>query len=375
MILPILLDVLAPILLMVAVGALLRYRFEIDLGTLSKLNLYLLVPAFVFDKVSTSTLSWAQMGGVVTISVVQVATLGLIVFGIGRLLRVSRKTLAAVALAVMFYNSGNYGLPLAELAFPGRESRTQDVRDRTEDAGLRTESIQQQSTATPSPTPSSVLSSQSSPSDLQSSLSKDGGAVQAFVLMTQNILTYTVGLAIAAMAHPGGVGKSLLRVFRLPMLPMLAAALLARWWLQGDPARALPLFVSKTASYLADGLVPLALVTLGAQLASNPRWPRWRPVSLVLVVRLIFGPVQMALLLWGFHLLGWPALDLWGRSGWRAELLILTAGVPTAVGSLLLTLELDGDAELAADCVFWTTVFSCATIAAWLFVLRLWFGS
>ena len=70
MILPILLDVLAPILLMIAAGALLRYQFKIDLGTLSKLNLYLLVPAFVFDKVSTSTLSWAQMGGVVTIGMV-----------------------------------------------------------------------------------------------------------------------------------------------------------------------------------------------------------------------------------------------------------------------------------------------------------------
>jgi hypothetical protein len=339
MLLPILLDVLAPILLMIGVGSLLRWKFQIDLGTLSKLNLYLLVPAFVFDKVSTSTLSWAQMGGVVTISIVQVVTLGLLVFGVGRMLRVSRKTLAAVALAVMFYNSGNYGLPLAELAFPGRESAARGLARAADTA------------------------------------TKDGGAVQAFVLMTQNILTYTLGLAIAAMAHPGGVGKSMLRIVRLPMLPTLAAALVARWWLHGDADRALPLFLSKTASYLADGLVPIALITLGAQLASNPRWPRWKPVSLVIVLRLLFGPVQMALLLWGFHLLGWPALDLWGTSGWPAELLILTAGVPTAVGTLLLTLELDGDADLAADCVFWTTVFSCVTIAIWLLVLRLRFGS
>jgi len=339
MIFSILLDVLAPILLMIAAGALLRYQFKIDLGTLSKLNLYLLVPAFVFDKVSTSTLSWAQMGGVVTISIVQVVTLGLLVFGVGRLLGASRKTLAAVALAVMFYNSGNYGLPLAELAFPGREAAARGV------------ALAADTTA------------------------KDGGAVQAFVLMTQNILTYTLGLGIAAMAHPDGIGKSMLRIFRLPMLPVLASALIARYWLHGGSDRALPLFISKTASYLADGLVPIALITLGAQLASNPRWPRWRPVSLVMLLRLGFGPIQMALLLWGFHLLGWPALDLWGKSGWPAELMILTAGVPTAVGTLLLTLELDGDADLAADCVFWTTVFSCGTIAVWLLILRVYFGS
>jgi predicted permease len=336
MLVAILFDVLAPILLMVALGALLQWRFRMDLGTLSKLNLYLLVPAFVFDKVSTSTLSWGQMGGVVTVSVVQVITLGLIVWGVGRMLRVRRPTLSAVALAVMFYNSGNYGLPLAELAFPGRQA--------TAAAGAGT-------------------------------LVKDGGAVQAFVLMTQNVLTYTLGLAIAAMAHAGGIGKSLLRIVRMPMLPSLAAALAARWWLQQDSSHQLPLAVSKTAAYLSDGLVPLALITLGAQLATNPRRPRWRPVGFVLVLRLLFGPVQMALLLWGFHLLGVSALDLWGATGWPAELLILTAAVPSAIGTLLLTLELQGDAELAADCVFWTTIVSCVTIAGWLLALRVWFGS
>lgn len=360
MIVPILLDVLAPILLMVGFGAVLRWRFKIDLGTLSKLNLYLFVPAFIFEKVSTSTLSWSQMGGVVTISVVQVLTLGLIVWGIGRALGISRKTLSAIALAVMFYNSGNYGLPLAELAFPGRET------NRTEDLGQRTESEPRHSPAASS-TQSHVLSPKS--------YSRDGGAVQAFVLMTQNVLVYTVGLTIAALAHSGGIGKSLLRIVRLPMLPTLAAALLARAWLQADPgSNHLPIFISKTASYLAAGLVPIALVTLGAQLATNPRWPRWKPLSVVLVLRLLVGPVQMALLLWGFHLLGIPALDLWGSTGWPAELMILTAAVPTAIATLLLTLELDGDADLAADCVFWTTVFSCVTITGWLAVLRWKFG-
>lgn len=327
MVVSILLNVLAPILVMVALGALLRWKFKIDLGTLSKLNIYLFVPGFIFDKVSTSTLSWEQMGGVVTVSVVQVVTLGLIVWGIGRLLGVSRKTLAAVALAVMFYNSGNYGLPLAELAFPGKENH------------------------------------------------KDGGAVQAFVLMTQNVLGYTLGLTIAASAHSGSIGKSILRIFRMPVLPTLAAAIVARWWLQSDPSRSLPIAISKTAEYISSGLVPIALATLGAQLASNPRWPRWKPVSMVLVLRLIVGPIQMAALLWGFHAMGWSVVDLWGNDGWPAELLILTAAVPTAVVTLLLTLELDGDADLAADCVFWTTIFSCATITFWLAILRWWFGS
>jgi predicted permease len=327
MILDILLNILAPILIMVALGSLLRWKFQIDLTTLSKLNIYLLVPGFIFDKVSTSTLSWAQMGGVVTVSIVQVVTLGLIVFGIGRMLGVSRKTLSAIALAVMFYNSGNYGLPLAELAFPGTDGSN-----------------------------------------------KNGAAVQSFVLMTQNLLGYTLGLAIAASGHPGKLGSALLQVFRMPALPALTAALLARWWLQSDPSHHLPIAFSKTAGYISDALVPMALATLGAQLASNPRWPRWKPVSLVLVLRLIFGPIQMALLLWGFSKLGYAALDFWHNDGWPAQLLILTAAVPSAVVTLLLTLEMSGDADLAADCVFWTTVFSCVTITLWLVIIRTSFG-
>ncbi|MDQ3439417.1 MAG: AEC family transporter [Planctomycetota bacterium] len=352
MITSILLDVLAPILVMMGAGALLRWRFHIDLGTLSKLNIYLLAPAFVFDKVSTSTLSWEEMGGVVTISLVQVATLGLLVWGVGSILRVKRQTLAAVVMAVIFYNSGNYGLPLAELAYPGRVSAEVKVLSAEAKPGLPA-------------TQHSELSTQHFP--------KDGGAVQAFVLMTQNVLGYTLGLAIAGFAHPSEKGsiKNLWRILRLPVLPMLVVALAGRWWLGIDPSHTLPLAITKPAGYLSAALVPVALATLGAQLASKPRWPRWRPVSLVLVLRLLFGPIQMALLLWGFHLLGWRAVDLWP---WPAELLILTAAVPTAVTTMLLTLELEGDTDLAADCVFWTTVASCLTIPVWLATLRWYFG-
>jgi malate permease and related proteins len=312
------LNVLGPILLMVMLGALLRWKFAIDIGTLSKLNIYLFVPAFIFERVSTSQLEWEEMGGLMVATVLMVVLLAGVVLVVGLLLRLDHRTLAAVALAVMFYNSANYGLPLAELAF-----------------------------------------------------GQSGAAAQTFVMMTQSLLTFTLGLAIAAMVGSGQHwGRSLLTVFRLPMLPMLALALLARWWSGGD-RELLPGTIMTAARFLANGLVPLALVTLGAQLASNPRWPKWRALSIVLVLRLLVGPMLMAGMLWVFHLLGWRLMDLWP---WPAQLLILTAAVPSAVNTLLLTLELDGDADLAADCVFWTTVLSAVTITAWLVALRWFFG-
>jgi hypothetical protein len=304
---------------MVLIGALLRWRLRIDVATLGKLNIYLFVPVYVYEYVSTSRLRPSEMAGIFSITVLQVGTLGLIVWAIGRALRVSRPTLAAVALAVMFYNSGNYGLPLAELAYPAKTAGDP----------------------------------------------KNGAAVQTFVMMAVNLLTFTVGMAIAAAAHHGGIGKGMLVLLRLPILPGLACGILAQWWLK--TGHTLPIAISKTSRYIADGLIPVALVTLGAQLATNPRWPRWKPVSLVLVLRLIVGPIQMAALLYLLHLTGHRSLDLWP---WPAELLILTASVPTAVNTLLLTLEIGGDAELAADCVFWTTVASILTITLWLILLR-----
>ena len=318
----ILLAVLAPILLLVGIGALLRWKLRIDVATLSKLNIYLFVPGFVFHNVAHSNLKIAEMAGAFGITVIQVVTLGGIVWGIGRLFKVSRETLAAIALATMFYNSGNYGLPLAELAYPSRGNE------------------------------------------------KDAAAYQTFVMMAQNLLTFTLGMAIAASAHHGGIAKGFLTLLRLPIIPGLVAGILAQWYRRSS-GEELPVWISQTSRYIKDGLVPIALITLGAQLATNPRWPRWKPVGAVVILRLIFGPIQMGGILWLLARTGHPALNVWP---WPAELLILTASVPTAVNTLLLTLELGGDAELAAECVFWTTVLSAFTITGWLLVLRLYFG-
>lgn len=308
-------DILAPILVLVAAGAFLRWRFRIDIATLSKVNLYLTVPAFIFHKVAHSQMPWSEMGIIVGATTLQVFLLGVLVAVGGRLLGVARGTLSTVALSVMFYNSGNFGLPLAELAYPSG-------------SGL------------------------------------DGGAVQAFVLMTQNLLTFTVGLVIASSGNAGPWWRAILQALQLPMLPALLLALVARWWLGVSPDNHLPIAIGKPLEYLAAALIPVALVTLGAQLATNPRWPRWKPVGAVMLLRLAAAPALMAgilAILSAAGLIGWP---------WPAQLIILTAGVPTAINTLLLTLELGGDAELSADCVFWTTLGSCISLTVLLLIVK-----
>lgn len=321
----ILLNVTGPIIVMIAIGAWLRHKFHIDVGTMSKLNIYFAIPAFIFHTIANSQLHFADMGAIVAVTLVHTLVLGMLVFGIGRLFNVHHGVLASIALAVMFYNSANYGLPLAELAYPSNTGR-------------------------------------------------NGGAVQAFVVMTQNLLVFTIGLSIAASMKSGFNWRILLRITRLPMIPALLLGLLAKWYLGSDPSHALPIIIAKPAQYAAAALIPLALTTLGAQLAQNPRLPRWKPVGIVLFLRLIYAPVQIGAILYLLHRFGPESMDLWSSDGWPAQLLILTAAVPTAVNTLLLTLELEGDSALAADCVFWTTLISCLTVPIWVFVLWSSFG-
>ena len=92
----VLLTILAPILLMVLIGALLRWKLRIDVGTLGKLNIYLFVPVYVFEYVANSKLKWQEMAGIFGITVLQVLTLGILIWGIGRMLRIPRNTLAAM---------------------------------------------------------------------------------------------------------------------------------------------------------------------------------------------------------------------------------------------------------------------------------------
>ncbi len=327
MITTILFDILGPILLLVLIGALARWRFRIDVGSLSKLNIYVFVPAFFFDHVVGSDLSLGQAVGVILATILQVTVLGGLVWMLGRAVRADRRTIAAVAMCVMFYNSGNYGLALSELAYPGVGTQ-----------------------------------------DSVAGAAQNGPAVQAFVVFCQNTLNFTLGLFIAGSAGGGTVGQSLRKFLRMPTLYVLALAMLARWWrVEGGE---IPKLITVTTQYLSRGLVPVALITLGAQLAMKPRWPRWKPVSFVLFVRLIWAPVQMALLLLGLHQLFVGKSEILALWPWPAENLILTAGVPTAINTLLVTIEVGGDAELTADCVFWTTVFSSLTITLWLVVLR-----
>lgn len=295
----ILLEVIAPVLAVIGLGAVVHRVRPLDVDTLVRLNIYLFVPVFLFVRIYDSQLAWREIGGIGLAVLLPMALVGAAFASLLRAFRMPGSEAAGLVLGGIFFNAGNFGIPIAELAFGSA-----------------------------------------------------GGEVQALIVMFMNTAIFFLGYLILSLGKGGG-RQAILGYFRLPMIYVIAAAFLLR-----ETGSELPAWLGSASRMVAGGMLPLALVTLGVQISHRPRWPRWGRIVPVMFVKLAALPVVTAGVCWLLGLWPWPA----------AQLILASAG-PTAVNTLLLTIEIKGDADTAADCVFWTTLAAGVTITATLGIL------
>jgi predicted permease len=294
-------SIILPIFAVIGVGVLLGRLFALDAGTLSKLNFYVFVPAILLSKMLESDLEPARLGLTVVFCVIHLLLMlavSLVLFKLGPL-KAHRRTLT---LGALFYNAGNYGLPLAKLAF-GEESVE----------------------------------------------------IMAFVVIIQNLASFTLGLWLVADGQkrwPGALRQSL----KAPAIYAILGGLLLN-----KLGIVLPQPVRIPVDILADGLIPVALLTLGVQLSRVRISSHLGALSALVITRLILSPLLAAgLAAVGQHLLpGTSAV---------APILVVAAGLPVAVNVYILSAEYDREPELASQMVFWTTLASALTVTAWLVI-------
>lgn len=121
----------------------------------------------------------------------------------------------------------------------------------------------------------------------------------------------------------------------------------------------IPTAVQKGLTDLGRVATPLALVTLGGEFMFRSVSAFRRQLFIVLTGKLILGPLLM--------------VAVGAALGFRNELLVpllVMFGAPTAVSSFTMAQQMDGDSELAASVVVFTTVLSILTIFLWIFVLK-----
>jgi predicted permease len=230
-------EVCLPIFICVAAGWGLDQRFKLHLPTMVKLNIYLMVPSFIFVHVVDTDLSGHDALRIVAFTATVIALMFACSMAASHLLKLDAKRQQALSLATMFYNAGNFGLPLVTLAF-----------------------------------------------------GKEAAVVQVYVLVTMNVSTFTVGLFLAQ--HRGESARphrtALLNVLRQPTLYAVAAGALCRFF--NAPVKTVP-WIWEPMELLAGGLIGFALVTLGVQMSQTKPAPFRAPLLSALGIRLLLGPV------------------------------------------------------------------------------------
>ncbi len=112
---------LLPVFAIAGAGFLLARFAGVQVHGVSRLTFHVLAPALVFNVLVTSTLDAAQSSRMALFYLLVAVSAALMARIAAIPLRLDRRTLSAFMLVVVCSNSGNYGLPVALLAF-GREA-------------------------------------------------------------------------------------------------------------------------------------------------------------------------------------------------------------------------------------------------------------
>ncbi len=301
------LNTLAPVFLMIAVGAgLQRTKFvsENFLKEANRVTYWLGLPALLFSQLASSFHRTSGAGLMLTGMLVATLLVILAGYGVARLLRVPgaaagtfvqggfRGNLAFVGLPVIF------SLPDSPLAW-GVSART-----------------------------------------------------AAVLTVAPMMVVYNIGGVVVLLLSQHRLGWAMVKPFvkQLATTPPLLATLagigyaLAGWTL-------LP-FVDKTLGALGEMALPLGLLGVGGSLVTVKLGANWRTPLAAALVKTFLSP-----------LLGWVVGRALGLGGAELKLVLILMACPTAIISYTIALELKGDEALAAGAISLSVLTSVVSLA------------
>lgn len=246
-------NILLPVFIIMAIGYFLQKKFHLNLDTLAKLNIYFLVPGFIFVKLYSTQFSGKLFLYVVGFFVIYIVLLFLTSKTIAKLQGLNQAKSATVSNGVIFFNSGNYGVPVNDLVF------------------------------------------KSDPTAM---------SIQVIILTMQNVLIFTYGI-FALQSLKIGKLNALLGYFKMPILYALTAAVLLNYF-----SIPIPEFIWTPANYTADAMIAIALIMLGAQVARIKFRFEWSSTYIHILLRLVAGPAMALIIIWIMNIDGMIAQAL-----------------------------------------------------------------
>jgi predicted permease len=233
---------LLPVFAIAGAGFLLARFGGVPVQGVSRLTFHVLAPALVFNVLVSSTLDAAQSSRMALFYVLVASSAAVMARVAAVPLRLDRRMLSAFMLVVVSSNSGNYGLPVALLAF-GQEAL----------------------------------------------------AFASVYFVCSAIFSYTGGVLLAASGRRS-VGEAVAGLFRVPAFYGAMAALLTM-----AAELTVPAIVLRPVAMLSDSALPLMILVLGMQIERATMPERPGVVAAAVLVSLVLTP--LAALGWA-HVVG-----------------------------------------------------------------------
>jgi len=230
----ILLHILLPIFVLVGIGFVVQKKFHLDIRTLTRLSMYVFIPSLLVTKIYEANVT-LKFFGTLFVYIMGIQLI-MMIFGevIPRLLKYPKSNRKCFSNSLLFFNSGNYGLPLIELVFNHNPIAT---------------------------------------------------TAQVFIMVIQNITTNTIGV-FQASTGSSNYKVALKNVFSMPSMYVLVAVGIVKW-----TGAIIPEPILVPLQYLSSGFVGFALLLLGVQLAEINLKFKINDIMISSFIRLILSPI------------------------------------------------------------------------------------
>ena len=302
LLLDIVLKVSLPICALVAIGYLLQPKLSLDVATLNRLQVYVVMPAFFVHFLSTGKQPLDIVWPVFSLGLVQF----MVLIPIGWLLVIALRMRSSLGpmmgLGTAYANVGFFGIPVTQLAF-----------------------------------------------------GTDYLIYPSVMAALMAMMACTLGVWILAPGAGGYLAK-LKTAFETPLIPSIGAGLLLK-----SLDVELPPVMSQPMQLLGSIFTPLALYTLGAQVAAA-RSVRIEvlPQLLILILKFLAAPALTWALCWFME---FPR-DV-------ASVLIVVSATPVGVLITIFAAEYKAESEFISTAVVISTALSPIFVTAWIIVTRL----
>lgn len=247
-------QIVAPILVLLLIGALLQKKFQFNLKALSQLITYCFMPGAVFINIYETTIQLSVLAQVAIFIVLFIGSQMIISHYAAKLLGLNRLESAVFKNSVVLINSGNYGIPVAQMVFA-----TQPI----------------------------------------------GVAIQVILVIFQNMTTYTYGLYNLISATKSGM-EIVKDFLKMPIIHALIIGVIMN--VMNIP---IPQTFRIPLDHIADGFIAVALITLGAQLSQiEIKTLINKTIVVSCFTRLIIGPVAALIVIYLLQIDGVVAQSL-----------------------------------------------------------------